>query len=412
LASAERLIFRWFAIGRVADDKRSPQVYRLLVLTLRDVRLGARRDPRTVDLAVAAVLTVVAQLEVWLGKGDPADQHRVVAAAVSLLATGAVALRRRWPFTIGVVVAWAFALQLAFAGDPQIIAASIGWFCALYGMTVWTSTRGFVLGMALLVLSFGFTLAAPEGPAADSVVLFALVTVIVMLLVRRVVGDRDRRVQLAERERDVAAREAVVEERARIARELHDAIAHNVSTMVVQAGAERRLLNGSDGSTREVLETIEHVGRGALTEMRRLVGMLRSENGDPLAPQPGLDDLATLATQVREAGLPVELFVEGERRELSVGIELSAYRIVQEALTNALKHAGDARATVHVRYRDDSLELEIADDGASGADAAALASGGHGLVGMRERVALYGGRFDAGRSPSGGFRVRALLPIR
>jgi len=104
--------------------------------------------------------------------------------------------------------------------------------------------------------------------------------------------------------------------------------------------------------------------------------------------------------------------VEGERRELSVGIELSAYRIVQEALTNALKHAGDARATVRVRYRDDSLELEIADDGASGADAAALASGGHGLVGMRERVALYGGRFDAGRSPSGGFRVRALLPIR
>jgi len=413
LASAERLIFPWFAIGRVADDKRSPQVYRLLVLTLRDVRLGSRRDPRTVDLAVAAVLTAVAQLEVWLGKGDPADPHRVVAAAVSLLATGAVALRRRWPFTIGVVVAWAFALQLAFAGDPQIIAASIGWFCALYGMTVWTSTRGFVLGMALLVLSFGCTLAAPEGPAADSVVLFALVTVIVMLLVRRVVGDRDRRVQLAERERDVAAREAVVEERARIARELHDAIAHNVSTMVVQAGAERRLLNGSDGSTREVLETIEQVGRGALTEMRRLVGMLRSENGDPLAPQPGLGDLATLATQVREAGLPVELFVEGERRELSVGIELSAYRIVQEALTNALKHAGDARATVRVRYRDDSLELEIADDGAGGADAAAaLASGGHGLVGMRERVALYGGRFDAGRSPSGGFRVRALLPIR
>jgi signal transduction histidine kinase len=312
-----------------------------------------------------------------------------------------------------VLVAWPVALQLAFAGDPQIIAASIGWFCALYGMTVWTSTRRFVFGVALLVLSFAVTLAAPEGPATDSVVLFALVTVIVMLLVRRVVGDRERRAQLAERERDVAAREAVVEERARIARELHDAIAHNVSMMVVQAGAERRLLNGSGDSTREVLETIEQVGRGALTEMRRLVGMLRSENGDPLAPQPGLDDLPTLAMQVREAGLPVELRVEGERRGLPVGIELSAYRIVQEALTNALKHAGNASATVHVRYRDDSLELEIADDGAGGADAAAtLAPGGHGLVGMRERVALYGGRFDAGRRPNGGFLVRALLPIR
>jgi signal transduction histidine kinase len=144
--------------------------------------------------------------------------------------------------------------------------------------------------------------------------------------------------------------------------------------------------------------------------MRRLVGMLRSDADDPLAPQPGLDDLPTLVTQVREAGLPVDLHVEGERRELPVGIELSAYRIVQEALTNALKHAGNARASVHVRYGPDSLELEIVDDGAGGPSRAA--SGGHGLVGMRERVALYGGRLDAGRRASGGFTVRALLPIR
>ena len=144
--------------------------------------------------------------------------------------------------------------------------------------------------------------------------------------------------------------------------------------------------------------------------MRRLVGMLRSDNGDPLAPQPGLIDLATLARQVGEAGLPVELVVEGERRELPVGIELSAYRIVQEALTNTLKHAGDARATVRVRYGADSLELEIVDDGAGAA--APVSSGGHGLVGMRERVALYGGRLETRRQPSGGFCVRVLLPIR
>jgi len=215
------------------------------------------------------------------------------------------------------------------------------------------------------------------------------------VLVRRVVGDRERRAQLAERERDLAAREAVVEERARIARELHDAIAHNVSMMVVQAGAERRVLDGKSGTTHEVLETIERIGRGALTEMRRLVGMLRSDAGDPLAPQPGL---------------PVELQIEGERRELPVGIELSAYRIVQEALTNALKHAGQAQASVRVRYGVDSLELEIVDDGAGAP--APVANGGHGLVGMRERVALYGGRLDAGRRPSGGFAVRVLLPIR
>jgi signal transduction histidine kinase len=137
--------------------------------------------------------------------------------------------------------------------------------------------------------------------------------------------------------------------------------------------------------------------------------MLRGDASEPLTPQPGLADLSTLVSQLREAGLHVELQVDGERRELPVGIELSAYRIVQEALTNALKHAGDARATVHVRYGADSLELEVADDGAR--PGAVRTGRGHGLVGMRERVALYGGRFDAGHNPAGGFVVRAKLPV-
>src|SRR5213076_115 len=214
----------------------------------------------------------------------------------------------------------------------------------------------------------------------------------------RVVGDRERRAQIAERERDLAAREAIVEERARIARELHDVIAHHVSMIVLQAGAERRVLDSASASTREVLETVERTGRSALTEMRRLLGMLRADASEPLTPQPGLTDVATLVTQLREAGLPVELEVEGEPRELPVGIELSAYRIVQEALTNALKHAGEARAWVKIRYTSDSLELEIADDGTGAASPAA--TGGHGLVGMRERVALYGGRLDAGGRPA------------
>jgi len=182
--------------------------------------------------------------------------------------------------------------------------------------------------------------------------------------------------------------------------------------MVVQAGAERRVLKKDSGTTQEVLETIERIGRGALTEMRRLVGMLRSDDGEPLAPQPGLDDLPTLVGQVSDAGLPVELHVEGDRRELPVGIELSAYRIVQEALTNALKHAGEAHASVLVRYGIDSLELEIVDDGTGNNTEAPVSSGGHGLVGMHERVALYGGRLDAGRRQSGGFAVRVLLPVR
>jgi signal transduction histidine kinase len=366
-----------------------------------------RPGAETVDRVTAAVLTVTAQLEIWVGHG--AGGHRIAAALFALVATSAVAIRRRQPALVGIGVPLLFAAELTVWGDQQVISAGIAYFCALYALAVWTPRPVFGLGLVLLAAA-SLVIAAGPHVTLKSVTLFTVVSLVVLVLVRRVLGDRERRAQLAERERDLAAREAVVEERARIARELHDAIAHNVSMMVVQAGAERRVLGGDAGSTREVLTTIEQIGRGALTEMRRLVGMLRSEEADPLTPQPGLGDLPTLVAQVRDAGLPVELSVEGERRELPVGIELSAFRIVQEALTNALKHAGDARASVRVRYGADSLELEIVDDG-SGVSAP-VASGGHGLAGMRERVALYGGRFDAARRPSGGFAVRVLLPTR
>jgi signal transduction histidine kinase len=366
-----------------------------------------RPDPLRLDQTLAVLLTAGAELQVWLG--GSAGHHRVGVALVALVLTASVAVRRRYPTLVGIGVSVLMAFELAVWGDPQIVADAVALFCALYALAVWTPPRRFVFGVVLVAAA---DVASSAGPKAHlhNTLPFAVVTSVVMLLVRRVVGDRERRVQLAERERDLAAREAVVEERARIARELHDAIAHNVSMIVVQAGAERRVLDGAQGATREVLQTIEQIGRGALTEMRRLVGMLRNDAGDLLTPQPGLDDLPTLVTQVCEAGLPVELHVVGERRELPVGIELSAYRIVQEALTNALKHAGEARATVNVHYGTDSLELEVVDDGA-GASAPVIA-GGHGLLGMRERVALYGGRLDAGRRQGGGFGVRVVLPIR
>jgi signal transduction histidine kinase len=364
-------------------------------------------DPVALDRFLAVLLLVVAELDAWLT--HDAGGHPLVAALAAPVPIAGLALRRRYPLLAGVAGHTAMAAQFAVTSQIQVIAASVAWFCVLYGLTVWTSQRAFVFGAAYV---FGVSVVPPLvlGRKPDSSVSFGVVTLVVMLLVRRVLGDRERRLELAERERDVAAREAVVEERARIARELHDAIAHDVSMMVVQAGAERRMLNGANGSTNEVLETIEQIGRGALTEMRRLVGMLRSNAVDPLAPQPGLGDLQRLVKQVSEAGLSVELVVEGERRELPVGIELSAYRIVQEALTNALKHAGDAQAQVRVRYGADSLELEIVDDG--GGAPPPVSGGGHGLVGMRERVALYGGRLDAGRRREGGFAVRVALPIR
>jgi signal transduction histidine kinase len=405
--SAGWLIFRRSRISRPDDDRVLPAVYLDVMRVLLCVLRRLRSDPLRLDWAVAAVLALAAEVQVWLG--GIAARERVVAALVAVAVTASVAIRRRYPASVGVAAAALLAVELGVWGDPQVIATSIAYLCALYGLTVWTPRWRFVLGAALIVIANFAAAAGSKGQLGKSVT-FTVVTLAIMLLVRRVLGDRERRAQLAERERDLAAREAVVEERARIARELHDAIAHNVSMMVVQAGAERHVLDEAQGPTREVLETIERIGRAALTEMRRLVGMLRSEAGDPLAPQPGLDDLPALVTQVREAGLPVELRVEGERRELPVGIELSAYRIVQEALTNALKHAGEAHAAVHVSYGVDSLELEIVDDGAG--DSSHPLGGGHGLVGMHERVALYGGRFDAGRRPSGGFAVRALLPIR
>ena len=377
------------------------------VVRARLARLASfRPDPLTFDRMLAVLLLVTAELEVWLGSG--AAHERLVAAIVAPALAATVAFRRLYPTTAGVAAAVLVSVELGVWGDPQVISNAVAYCCALYALAVWTPPRRFAFGLVSIVAVDLATSAGPHGSLHDTVPII-VATVVVMLLVRRVVGDRERRVEVAERERDVAAREAVVEERARIARELHDVIAHHVSMMVVQAGAERRVLGDANASTREVLETVEHTGRSALTEMRRLLGMLRDDVNEPLAPQPGLGDVPTLVEQLREAGLPIELRIHGDARELPLGIELSAYRIVQEALTNALKHAGGAQATVRIRYGTESLELEIADDGAG--RAALATGGGHGLVGMRERVALYGGRFDASHNPAGGFAVRVVLPI-
>jgi signal transduction histidine kinase len=384
----------------LADDNQLSRDYR----DGMHLRLG---DKRQRDWVVAAVLAAASLLELSLGSGPVRQQVLGSLFATAICAT--VAFRQRYPASAGVAAQGISALDLYTWHNLQAGGWTIAWFCSLYGLAVWASRWPFVAGTAFVGLTDLLPLGRDANPVNwnNTAVGFALGTVVVMVVIRRIVGDRDSRARLAERERDVAAREAVVEERARIARELHDAVAHSVSMMVIQAGAERRVLE--DGSTREVLQTIEQIGRGALTEMRRLVGMLRTDSSDRLAPQPTLADLPTLMTQVREAGLPVEFRVDGQRRELPVGIELSAYRIVQEALTNTLKHAGRAHASVSVRYGPDSLELEIADDGAG--VPADVPGGGHGLAGIRERVTLYGGKFDASARRDGGFAVRVLLPL-
>ncbi|HEU0305273.1 MAG TPA: histidine kinase [Gaiellaceae bacterium] len=225
----------------------------------------------------------------------------------------------------------------------------------------------------------------------------------------RQITSAEERAARAERERLEEARAAVAEERARIARELHDVVGHSVSVMTVQAAGVRRLLKPEQEREREALMIVEQTGREALAEMRRLVGVLRRpEEAPALAPQPSLEHLGRLVDQAREAGLPVELRIEGEPVELAAGLDLTAYRLVQEGLTNALKHARAEHAEVLVRYDDGHVELTVTDDGSGdgGGD-----SGGHGLVGMRERVSVYGGELQAGPLPEGGYRLRATLPL-
>jgi signal transduction histidine kinase len=212
-----------------------------------------------------------------------------------------------------------------------------------------------------------------------------------------------------EQQRELQAQAAVTVERGRIARELHDVVAHNVSMMVVQAGAAARVLDGEQPDVRNALDVIATAGRETVDEMRTLLGVLRSDDGPAaLKPQPGLADLEQLAGAVGEAGLPVLLRIEGEPRSLPPALDLSAFRIVQEALTNTLKHAGPAQAVVTVRYTGGAVELEIADNGRGPSGGRGT---GHGLVGMRERAAMFGGELEAARASEGGFIVRALLPL-
>ena len=215
----------------------------------------------------------------------------------------------------------------------------------------------------------------------------------------------------SERDSQRAAHDAVAEERARIAHELHDVVAHAMSVMVVQAGAARVIIRRDPEEATAALKRIEDTGRMGLGEMRRLLGIEESvDKGTPLMPQPGLDRLDELLDNIRGTGLPVEAMVEGTPCHLSPGVDLTAYRVVQEGLTNALKHAGEAHARVLLRYGEEALEVEIADDG-RGPPPDGTEPAGHGLIGMRERVALFGGSLETGARPGGGFIVRARIPV-
>ncbi len=367
---------------------------------------------RLTDIGVAAAAAVVMIVSTLLDR--QAGEHRLTLVAAGLLVAEAVPLvwRRQAPVTVLVVTGIAAAaFGIAPYPDPLL---HLGLLVALYTVIVECERRISYLAVAVTAVAMLVsTAAAGDANAMDYFSAFALAGVTWALAE----GQRARdayRAELearAERlvvERQVDARRAVADERVRIARELHDVVAHHVSMMVVQAEAGASVSGPSSAHTAERFDGISATGRQALNELRRLVGVLRAEGEtSPAEPQPGLDQAEALVAQVRDAGLDVSLCVEGRPRQLPAGVDLSAYRIVQEALTNTVKHAGPATASVLIRYRDDAIDLEVSDDGRGTGDSTDGA--GHGLVGIRERVGLFGGTLTAGTRPDGGFVVRATL---
>jgi signal transduction histidine kinase len=374
-----------------------------------------RSNAWAADTALALALTLTAQVEVWLTGSVSAD--RGVVAAVALVITAAIAWRKRAPVWAAAVVAVAYGVQDLSAGYLDgAISVNVAVVAALYSVAAYEETPRALGGGAMILAAAWLGVAEHSDSTVgdyffSAAVLGAAWAFGAVMRARRHHALRlEDRASVLERERDEKALVAAEEERARIARELHDVVAHSVGVIVVQAGAERMALGPEAERTRDVLSAIERTGREALAEMRRLLGMLRKDDdGLALTPQPSLSRVDALVRQMAEAGLPVDVEVEGDPVPLAPGIDLSAYRIVQEALTNALKHAGPGRARVVITYRRDEIELEVSDDG--GGPALAAAPGGHGLVGMRERVALYGGELESGLGSAGGFVVRARLPF-
>src|SRR5215218_1758305 len=367
-----------------------------------------------------AVLAIAGMLELVVGRdlpGAPATTLWFSVPAVAVLVLPLFA-RRRFPFAAPASY-WLMATALTFVDGlliPFVGSLGVVGLAAAFLLGNLRDDRQAGIGLAIVVGCIVVVVSNIPGPQSASDLIFIPLRFVVAWVAGYALRERseqaeaaEMRATLAEREREASARIAVAEERARIARELHDIVAHAMSVMVLQVGAVRHQLPSALEEDREALGRVEQAGRTALAEMRRLLGAMRSDGeGVELGPQPGLDALDSLMQDVVHAGLPVQLHVDGEPYALPRAIDLSAYRIVQEGLTNALKHAHASHADVTVRYRPDELELEVADDGKG----PATANGhGHGLVGIRERAKIYGGEMSAGAAPAGGFILSARLPV-
>lgn len=373
----------------------------------------------------ALTLALVAGIEIEVSHppaGATITGGRSVIAAVALLVVLPLAWRRRAPLAVLAAVIAALALGVSLTshtdGVPAsaLVALMVAFYTAGAQATGRRSLTGLAAGLAAIIAVDALSGGAfqSHGVRPGAWLLLAGAWLVGREVDRRREEMRVLRERTAdlEREREQRALAAAAEERARIARELHDVVAHSVSLMVVQSQAAARVLESDEPAARELLGSIEATGREALTELRRLLGLLRHAQEEPaLTPQPSLRDLATLVDRSREAGLAIELLVEGRPIALPQGIDLSAYRIVQEGLTNALKHGRPAHARVVVRYMPTELEIEVSDDGDGNGNGNGPSDAGQGLIGMRERVTLYGGELLTGPGTDGGYVVRARLPL-
>jgi signal transduction histidine kinase len=365
--------------------------------------------PSIQDLLIAAAFTAMTLAESVF---SDTTREPLVHALLTVPVTVALAWRRRFPLPITV----GLAVSIVATNPEGLFTTFLATVLMAYtagaereGVERWAAV-GVLLSIFALEMLFG----TPEPSDVAAALVFVLGPAGVGAALRHRshrAADALARVERLERERETETAAAAAEERARIARELHDIVSHSISVIAIQTQAVRRRLGAEQTREAEDLAAVETTARQALAEMRRLFGVLRTEgsHGVALAPQPGLGELGRLLDQVRASGLPVELQVEGEPTELPPGVDLAGYRIVQEGLTNTLRHAGASRAIVTLRYGETDLEVVVDDDG-RGANGGF--TGGHGLLGIRERVALYGGSVHEGAPPGGGFRLAARLPVR
>jgi signal transduction histidine kinase len=380
--------------------------------------LARRGGPLSVDGVVAVVACIACELELALSDNieGPAWVNAVAAAGVTL----PVAWRRPFPLAAPLVMIAFITGQEALNGDliENTVTPVVTLPLAMYSMGVLLDRRRALLGFGVAQVLTWIAVILQMDRTVDGLI-FALMLIGGPFLVGRIVNARmelaahlREKAARLERDQQERARLAVAEERARIAREMHDVVAHNLSVMVVQSSAAKRMISRNPERASEALASVEKTGREALAEMRRMLDMLRGdEEKAALAPQPSIDQLDTLLDRAREAGLDVDLEVEGERRRVQSSVDLSCFRIVQEALSNTIEHADAEHAHVRLRYGREAVEVDVTDDG-RGVPARDPDNGrGHGLLGMRERVAMLGGSLEAGYRAGGGFEVRATLPL-